>query len=280
MNKYDSETKQCPICGSSDIAQHHKDFRENTIYKCSQCKVQFLNPVYSDEYLDDYYTAYYSGEGDDNDVIERQENTNEVKLKFIQKCFSAPGKLLDFGCGNGNFLSYAKDRGWEVTGYDVDCTAMKTVGERLAISVKCGSLSKVDFVDEEYDLIHAHHVIEHLKNPMADMKILNKSLKKGGYFYISVPDIGSTSARIKYFFEKIGLRRKNIGKYYDSDHHVFFYTAKSMQNLVERCGFKVELVENAMKSHVSKNPIIRFLTHTLPGYFYTSSGFIMMARKL
>ena len=85
MKKFENTYITCPICGSSNIAQYHKDFRENAIYKCKNCTVQFMNPVYTDEYLSDYYAKYYTGEVDESEVIEGQLRTNKVKFDVINK---------------------------------------------------------------------------------------------------------------------------------------------------------------------------------------------------
>ena len=54
MNKYDDKYVDCPACHSKKINDYHSDFRGNSISICNNCNVQFMNPVYSDEYLDDF----------------------------------------------------------------------------------------------------------------------------------------------------------------------------------------------------------------------------------
>lgn len=279
MQKYEPPYKTCPVCDSSHIAPYHHDFRDNKIYKCSQCYVQFMNPVYSDDYLSDYYAKYYSGGVDSSEVLEGQGRTNEVKLDIIQRFSSKSGRLFDFGCGNGNFMTSAREQGWQVEGYDVDCDAMEQVAKRLAAPVFCGEFITAELDTEGYDLVHAHHVVEHLKYPSRDLKKINAILKPGGLFYVAVPNIHAASARLKFFLEKIGLRKKNIGKYYDTDHHVFYYHPKSMKKLLESAGFEVLLTMNGSKSHMKKSKIVQFFTYTLTNLIYSNSAFLMIARK-
>lgn len=280
MEKYDSVYTQCPICQSSRIALYHQDCRDNKIFRCDDCRVQFMNPVYSDEYLNQYYAEYYTGSDSTGEVTAGHERTNLIKFRAIEKYCKQPGHVLDFGCGNGNFIKTAQDKGWQVTGYDVDCDAMQHVARRYHVEVGCGKLHDIDWPREQFDLIHAHHVVEHLKTPVADLKKLNRWLKTGGYFYVGVPNIHATSARIKFFLEKIGLRRKNVGKYYDTDHHVFYYTPASLSNLMRQSGFEILMVMNGNKSHVSDSRIIQFFTYDLMNYIYSNSGFFIIARKL
>ncbi len=279
MQKYDPPYDACPICWAANLSTIHRDFRGNDIVKCARCTVQFMSPVYSDEHLAAHYAGYYGGGVGDADVVAGQLRTNDVKLRYIQRFIRTPGRVLDFGCGNGNFAHAARDRGWQVTGYDIDCDAMQKVAARLGMPVKCGSLAAVDWQNEVYDLIHAHHVLEHLKHPVHDLGILHDRLKKGGYLYIGVPNIHALSARLKYFAEKLGLKRRNAGKYYDSDHHVFFYTPLSMKNLLSRCGFDVLLTMNGSKAHLADSALAQFFLYQLPNYLYASSSFFVIARK-
>ena len=239
-----------------------------------------MNPVYSDAYLDQYYAEYYTGDKSPEDAEAAHQRTNRIIFRAIEKYVKQQGRVLDFGCGNGNFIKAAQEKGWQVTGYDVDCDAMQHVAKRYDIEIGCGSLHDIDWPTEKFDLIHAHHVVEHLKTPVKDLMKLNSWLKVGGYFYVGVPNIHATSARIKFFFEKIGLRRKNIGKYYDSGHHVFYYTPTSLRNLLEKCGFEVLMVMNGNKSHISDSPIVQFFSYYLMNYIYRSSGFFIIARKV
>ena len=279
MSKYDGAHESCPVCRDAAIHQYHCDFRGNTIFICSACTIQFMNPVYSDEYLSEYYAGYYGGGESDLNVVEGQACTNYMKFEFIDKFVRMPGRALDFGCGNANFAVYAKDKGWDVVGYDVDCEAMQQVSDRYGMPIKCGSLPDVDWQGEQFDLIHAHHVVEHLKDPARDLSIMHELLSDDGYIYIGVPNIHSWSARLKLFLEKAGFKKGRVGKYYDSDHHVFYYTPKSMKNLLDICGFEVVLSMNGAKSHMSESKLIQFFTYYLPNFFYSSSSFFVMARK-
>ena len=279
MKKFENVYKTCPVCDSANIYQYHKDFRENTIYKCKNCTVQFMNPVYTDEYLSDFYAKYYTGGPTESEVAEGQLRTNKIKFDIINKYCNQPGKLFDFGCGNGNFMKYARSIGWDAIGYDVDCAAMQQVEEKLQVPVKCGNFPEIDVDDNSVDLVHAHHVVEHLKNPLRDLKIINRILKKEGLFYVAVPNINAFSARLKFYLEKMGLRTRNIGKYYDSDHHIFYYTPTSMKFLLEQAGFEILVSMNGSKSHMSESPLVQFFTYKLANALYSSSAFLMIARK-
>ncbi len=282
MEKYEQPYQSCPICASNDISQYHQDFRDNKIFKCGHCSVEFMNPVYSDEYLADYYSKYY--EGADNSLqeqsaLEGQRRNNAVKMDILAKFIEKPGNLFDFGCGNGNFLEYTKKLGWQGEGYDVDCAAMKPVADRLGTKIYCGDFIETDVPEASFDLVHAHHVVEHLKDPVRDIKKLHKLIKPGGYLYVAVPNINGYSSRLKFFLEKIGLRKKNIGKYYDTDHHIFYYSPKSLHHLLESNGFKVHLSMTGSKATMSENKWVQFFSYYLTAKLCAGSAFLVIASK-
>ncbi|MBI3772483.1 MAG: class I SAM-dependent methyltransferase [Gammaproteobacteria bacterium] len=277
--KYENTYTACPACGDKQIQLLIKDFRGNQIFRCRACSVQFMNPVYADAYLADYYAGYYGGGESGQDIAASQERTNRAKQVFIDRYFERPGRVLDFGCGNGNFADFAMRHGWQVVGYDVDCDAMARVSDRLKINIACGPLDGVDWQDQKFDLIHAHHVVEHLKHPVRDLKILANLLVPGGYIYIGVPNIHAWSARVKYLMEKLGLKRGRVGKYYDSDHHVFYYSPQSMRRLLELCGFEMVLSMNGAKSTVGNARGVRYWLYRLQNLIYSSSSFFVIARK-
>jgi len=61
-----------------------------------------------------------------------------------------------------------------------------------------------------------HHALEHVKSPSAYLKVIHSILRPGGLLMIIVPNIRSVSSRFKFALEKLGLRRKKVGSYYDT----------------------------------------------------------------
>ena len=282
MKKYDEKFTKCPACGSENIIHYHKDFRENTIYLCKACRVQFMNPVYSDEYLDDYYSKYVILDVDEEKKViltTKQAYVINDNLKAIDQVISTKGDMLDFGIGNGTHAVVARERGWNVSGYDVDCKITNTLAEKYNMDVRCGDFFKTNWSEKSFDLIYINQVLEHIKNPVDYLKHFRSVLKQNGYLFITVPNINSTSNRIKLLFERIGLRKSRVGKYYDSDHHVFYYSPESLANLVKNYGFEVIYTRNCVKPKVERSKVWLYLSNKLIERFYSTSTFMLIARK-
>lgn len=116
--------------------------------------------------------------------------------KQIQNMFLdevQPGKLLDVGCGDGNFLHRMHQSGWSATGLDFDAKAVeyaqRTYGNEL--TVMCTDLPGARFPDNSFDAITMSHVIEHVPAPVQLLKDAGQVLKTGGRLVVTTPNIRS-----------------------------------------------------------------------------------------
>ena len=281
MNKYDEKYTECPACHSKTINQHHEDLNLNKIFKCQACTVQFMNPVYSDGYLDEYYSAYtVLNEDKETEMTDRQAYVINDNFNAIEKTIKNTGEMLDFGIGNGTHSEIARQKGWNVKGYDVDCVSTKTLMEKSGFEVKCGDFFDIDWGNDKFDLIYINQVMEHIKDPVGYLKRFYELLNTNGNLFITVPNIHATSTKLKYFLEKIKLRRKKIGKYYDSDHHIFYFTPKSLKNILEKNGFEVTYTRNCVKPKVDRSKLWLFISNNILERFYSTSTFMMVAKKV
>lgn len=281
MKKYDEIYSKCPACDSTKIIHLHDDFLGNSISKCEKCSVQFMNPVYSDEYLDEYYSQYTLLDKEKEILLtDKQAYVINDNFSAIKRVISTTGEMLDFGIGNGTHTEIAIKNGWHVRGYDVDCVATEILMEKSGVEVKCGDFIDIDWGNKKFDLIYINQVMEHLKDPARYINYFKELLNEKGYLFITVPNIHATSTRIKFFLEKIKLRRKNIGKYYDSNHHVFYFTPLSLKNILEKDGYEVLYTRNCVKPKVERSKLWLFISNKILERFYSTSTFMMIARKV
>ena len=100
-------------------------------------------------------------------------------------------KILDLGCGD-NTLAH-KDRfpnynfNGEVTGLDrKKRTKNKKEKTYIAHDLNKGNLP---FENNYFDIVYAHHCLEHIENIVDVLLDVHRILKKGGYFLIRVPHV-------------------------------------------------------------------------------------------
>ncbi len=95
-------------------------------------------------------------------------------------------KILDLGCGNKKlaykqrFTDYSFEG--EVIGLDLNRTKQTDIIYDLN---EC----KLPFKNNHFDIVYAHHTLEHIKNIIEVILDVHRILKKGGYFLIRVPHV-------------------------------------------------------------------------------------------
>ena len=111
------------------------------------------------------------------------------KLKLINSQ-SSKGRILDIGAGVGDFLTVAKNDGWETIGIEPNDKA-KTIAKNKGVSF-AESLSELE--SNSFDVITMWHVLEHVPNLENQIKELKRLVKPSGTVIIAVPNFKSFDA--------------------------------------------------------------------------------------
>jgi 2-polyprenyl-3-methyl-5-hydroxy-6-metoxy-1,4-benzoquinol methylase len=136
------------------------------------------------------------------------------------------GSLLDVGCGRGDLGSWFRARGWSVTGVEPSPEAC-TVARRRGMEVRTGTLAEVALDPDSYDVVVFRQSLEHVADPLADLRIALSALRGGGVAIISVPNFGCWQ------------RRRFGGAWFHLDlpRHRFHFDAGALRATLARAGF-------------------------------------------
>ena len=103
---------------------------------------------------------------------------NDLLIKIIEVFGkNKKGKVLDLGCGDGDYSVKLKEMGFDVIAGDMDIERFRYKG-KIDFRV-CNVTKKLPFDDNSFDYILLAEVIEHLQNPYEVMAELKRVLKKG-----------------------------------------------------------------------------------------------------
>jgi SAM-dependent methyltransferase len=98
----------------------------------------------------------------------------------------ADARILEIGCGTGHNLSMLGGFG-HIDGLELDDEAAALSEKRLGRKVMRSPLPALDEVPDDYDLIGAFDVIEHIDDDSAALAAIATKLKPGGKFIMTVP---------------------------------------------------------------------------------------------
>jgi 2-polyprenyl-3-methyl-5-hydroxy-6-metoxy-1,4-benzoquinol methylase len=138
-------------------------------------------------------------------------------------------RLIDVGCGNGEFLARMRALGWDVVGVEPDPQAAQIGRETYGLPVHSVPLEKAGFCPESFDAATMSHVIEHLRDPVSTLKAVNSLLKQNGRLIIHTPNLASLGHR--------WFRQNWRGL--EPPRHLFLFAPRALAKMVEIAGFHV-----------------------------------------
>lgn len=140
-------------------------------------------------------------------------------------------KMLDVGCGNGDFLALMRDAGWDVVGVEPDATAAQFARELRAIPVVSGVLEDAGFADQTFDVVVLNHVIEHVFDPVAVLRECGRVTKADGIVVIVTPNIASLGHRV---FGELWI-------HLDPPRHLYLFSPEAMRACCKNAGLAIRV---------------------------------------
>jgi SAM-dependent methyltransferase len=135
--------------------------------------------------------------------------------------------VLDVGCGNGQFLRWARQLGWRCYGVEMDPQAAAVArahgGEILASQLQDLGAAH----DRSFDAITLSHVLEHLHEPLAALCHCRRLLKPGGLLWLETPNIDSAG------YEIYGRDWRGL----ETPRHLVIFNPSAVRSCLERAGF-------------------------------------------
>jgi 2-polyprenyl-3-methyl-5-hydroxy-6-metoxy-1,4-benzoquinol methylase len=218
----------CLICDSKEYTPflevpNRFDIIENfMLVQCSACGFVYLWP--RPEEMKKYYedAGYQPHQGKAETFTDRLYrwvrvwNLN-IKRRLIEK-YHKNGRLLDYGCGTGAFLSHMKSAGWNVLGVEPSEKA-RSLGVLNGLNIQ----SDIGRISGSFDVITLWHVLEHIENAHEVIGHLSRKLTPNGILVIAVPNRDSIDAKIY----------KSCWVAYDAPRHLYHFRPRDMVRFLE-----------------------------------------------
>ncbi len=212
------------------------------IFRCDDCGLVFVSDVvvnqayYSKYYAQNYY--YPSGSFSTTAVGLLSKISLKIKekqiLKYTKLDKSRKVRILDIGCGCGDFLVNLSHNRFEKFGIEINPDGFNACKNK-SIKVYNQEIQDVDFEDNSFDVVTLWHVLEHFKDPVLVLKQVKRILSKNGVLIIATPNTDSLGFKFgnKFWF------------HLDSPRHLMLYNRKSITALLKQVGFSYSEESNA-----------------------------------
>ncbi|MGH2638356.1 MAG: class I SAM-dependent methyltransferase [Rhabdochlamydiaceae bacterium] len=243
-----SKAIDCPLCNSPEHRLVRVDCGRS-IVRCSACQFLYVNPQPTDDELERLYGQEYYGEGSTQvqGSLSHRLPVFQYGIEAVSKLVK-PGKLLDDGCGTGEFLDLAQKFGWDAMGIELSENA-GSFAVKKGLKVEIGTLTGKNYPAERFDVVTVWDVLEHLSAPRKEVEAIWRVLRPGGIVVIRVPNT-------QFQLMKALVREKLLKRKPDSlqaDLHLNHFTPRTLRRLLESCGF--EVIKN--ETGVSENAVYR-----------------------
>jgi len=283
----------CPVCLQSNATRFAFERDGNSIYSCASCHLEFQFPQPTDERLAAIYSSEYFLGSKSARALENQRSlksaTALLYLNVLKPFLKPNARLLEIGCGHGEFLVEAQSHGYHVEGLEYSAHAAGEANSRLGhAAVRVGSPEVDCLTASAYSLIAAFDVIEHLRRPRQTLEHLYTALEPGGIIAVVTPSLDSWS---RHLFGRYWMEYKT--------EHLTYFSRKSLMHLLDRIGFTdIRFVPNYktlnleyVSAHFERfpvpvaTPVMRLLHRLLPAKLATkpvtvvASGVMALGRK-
>ncbi len=155
-------------------------------------------------------------------------------LKLLER-ETKPVKILDVGTASGYLGKILKKRGHHVAGIEYDAAAAERA-KHYYDSFRVANIETFEFpYRREFDYILFADVLEHLRDPVAVLRMYIPALKESGKIIISVPNVANLIIRLSLLFGKFDYMDRGI---LDRT-HLRFFTLRSLKKMMNEVSCRV-----------------------------------------
>jgi SAM-dependent methyltransferase len=238
-----SDGPTCPACGAPlpgapairGRDRLHGIPGEFDVHVCPACGSGRTLPAVPTERLGELYPPAYNAYALPANPLVRAAATGLFRWRYWRGLRRpplgelprmAPGRLLDVGSGRGDLGVTLAPRGWDVTGLEPSPDACEEASSRGVRTLRGTLSTAAGEVGDGYDVAVFQHSLEHVAEPLDDLRAAGAALRPGGLVLISLPNFGSWHAR----------RFGSDWFHLDLPRHRSHFTARGLEALIRRAG--------------------------------------------
>ena len=191
---YQKSPKNCPLCGEKADFKFIQDFKRLndtfSLYECSKCHAQFWIPFKNPG--EPFYETQFR-----ITILDRIRRGRGLSwwhkecIKFLREMNIRKGRVLDIGCGTGEFLYSVQKLGLEAWGVDFDGNAVK-IAKNFYNLKKIFKNSWKDFSQRKdlpkFNIITFFEVLEHLDDIPEFLRFVVRIASPDAYVIFSTPN--------------------------------------------------------------------------------------------
>lgn len=195
------------------------------VWRCPGCGFVQIDPVFSEAFYEDYVmTVSHSAQMRDYQQTQATD--------FVGRFALNGRRVVEVGCGDGNYLEYLRAAGARVTGTEPSAP-FRALALRRGLTIHSGYVGAGSPAPEgPYDAFATRQVLEHVPDPRDFLIGIRKSLVPGGVGLVEVPSLEQAL---------------DAHRFYDFfPDHLNYFSARTLRLALELAGFEVAETQRGM----------------------------------
>lgn len=243
----------CPTCGGAERELLYHELADQvfaiaggkwSLQRCAACSSAFLDPRPAEHaigrlYAGGYYThtrpVAHVQRGRLFEAALRARRLTDPRFRsaHARRMRHLPlprpkARLLDVGCGSGQFVADACARGWDASGIDTDALAI-AAGRSAGLPVSTSALEEVAHTQPaSVDVVTMEHVLEHVSDPLKFLCAARRLLRPSGTLWLATPNIDAAGH----------TRFGHAWKHLDPPRHFVVFTSSALDDVLDAAGFR------------------------------------------
>lgn len=243
-----TSNSSCELCRSAEEMVRLLRHPTLPVAQCRSCGLAQVNPLPTPAELENIYASqdkYQQEQGPmtwfKHDPVKLNALWSD-RLSTLER-FAPRGHVLDIGCGFGDFLDYARSKGWRVTGTEYSPQQLAVARAKFGLDdLYLGDITSVSKPDETFDAATMWHVLEHLPHPVAVLHEIHRLLKPLGYLALEVPNLNFFIRKSYYMPQEKTL-------------HLYHFSEFTLSRMLQLVGFQVLAIGPGNTGNLVEQPI-------------------------
>lgn len=207
-----------------------------TVCSCESCGHLWVSPCMPEEaaailYSSRYWEELQPGVGSPSleQRVEFDYGNGDYKLKRDVLPYRQAGRLLDVGASNGGLVRRAQELGFQAAGLEPSADVCALARRAHGVVMFAGTLAEQRFPDASWDVITLHDVLEHVLDPVDELREIRRVLAPGGLFACETPTSSSLD------FADLGVEWPTLSPV----EHLNYFDERNAARVLRACGFRI-----------------------------------------
>ena len=230
-------TIPCNLCTSVSVETLSLRDRKGKYLRtviCRKCGLIWSDPRPDDTAVLSFYSKHYRKEykgitAPKKKHVYRDAKSAMKRYAFFKDILKTGNRLIDIGAGNGIFVYCMRKMGFNAEGVSPDEGFSRYAREALDLPVLTGFAKDID-KKNYYRFVTLHHVLEHMTDPLAELKNIWEMLQNDGFLYVSVPNAEDVMQDPGHRYHKA---------------HIYTFNPETLTALGQKAGFELLRLETA-----------------------------------